>query len=61
MSWVEHAAHMREMRNACKILVGTELSEDLGENETIILKWIIGKQGRRMCTGSIWFGINLQF
>jgi hypothetical protein len=47
MRWVEHVAHMEEMRNACKTLVrkskGKRLLERLRHRWEIILKWILKK------------------
>jgi hypothetical protein len=44
--WVEHVARMGEMRNTMfwvEGLKGRDRSEDLGVDEKIILKWILGK------------------
>jgi hypothetical protein len=47
MKWVGCVMHMREMRNAYKILVGKPVGsghlEDLGIDGSIISKWIIRK------------------
>jgi hypothetical protein len=56
-----YSAH-GEMRNACKILIGSlkkrDHMEDLGVDRSIVLKWIIGKLGRRVCLGFCWFRIG---
>jgi hypothetical protein len=36
MRWTGHVAYMEEKRNAYKLLVGKDHSEDLGINERII-------------------------
>jgi hypothetical protein len=45
MRWPVHVAHMGEIRNAYKILVGNlkgrDHSEDLGVEATIILEWML--------------------
>jgi hypothetical protein len=49
MRWLEHVAHMGEMRNAyeIKILVenlkGRDKSKDLGIGGKIILEWMLRK------------------
>jgi hypothetical protein len=43
MRWAWHVVHIREIRNANKILVGNSKGkhgEDLGIDGRIILKWI---------------------
>jgi hypothetical protein len=58
MKRAEHVARIGEMRNAFKILVdnlkGRDHLEDLAVDGRIILKWILNKWGRRVCTGLIW-------
>jgi hypothetical protein len=41
---------MVEMRNAYRILVGK-----LSTKGRILLKWMLGKYGKKMWTGFIWF------
>lgn len=57
----EHAAHTSEMRNVHNILVGGDLSKDLGENyKKKMFKQILGKQGGRIWNSSIYFGKNFR-
>jgi hypothetical protein len=53
MKWVGHVAYSGKMRNPQNILVrrpeGKNHSEDLGVNGKIILEWILGKSGGRIC------------
>jgi hypothetical protein len=62
MRWAGHVAHVREMRNAYKILDGkperNRQLEDIGVDGKIILEWILGKWGRKMWTGCIWLRIG---
>jgi len=55
-------AHMGEIINAYRILVGKlewrNSLEDLGVDGRIILEWILGKWGVWMWTGFIWLGIG---
>jgi len=45
--WIGHVAHMGEMRNACKTLVGKPEGKKpfgrLGIDGKIIVEWILGK------------------
>jgi hypothetical protein len=46
--WTGHVAHMSEMRNAYKVLVGKlerkrPIGVNLGIDVSIILEWILGK------------------
>jgi hypothetical protein len=47
MRWAGHVAHMGEMRNAYKVLVGKlegkRLEEELSVDDIIILEWFLGK------------------
>jgi hypothetical protein len=53
MRWVGHIAHLGDMINVYKILVGKPVgvhSEDLGIGGKVILEWILVKLG-----GKVWF------
>jgi hypothetical protein len=55
-------AHIGDVRNVYKILVGKsegrDHSEDLGIGGRIILKWILEKYCGRVWTGFIWLRIG---
>jgi hypothetical protein len=55
---------MGEIINAHEILVGNlgrKLLENLGVDERIIRQCILGKQGVKVCTGSIWLRIRTSY
>jgi len=37
---------------------GTDHSEDVGVNGKIILKWMLGKQVGKVCSGCIWLRVG---
>jgi hypothetical protein len=62
MIWAGHVALVGEMKDAYEILVGNreweKHSEDLGVDERIILKWMLGKQCWRVWIEFIWLRIE---
>jgi len=58
MRWAGHVAHMGEVRNAYKILVGKAEGKKRPSRRPrrrweITLEWILGKQGEK-----VWNGFN---
>jgi len=43
-----------ELCTGSENLKGKDHSEDLGVDGKIILEWILGKLGKKACTGFIW-------
>jgi hypothetical protein len=60
MRWIMCVIHTEEIKNAYKILVGKPEKRIVlgGVDWRRILKWISNKQGGRVWTGLIWFGIG---
>jgi hypothetical protein len=49
---------MGEIENVYKISKGRHCYEDLGKERSIILEWILWKQGGKVWTGFIWLRIG---
>jgi hypothetical protein len=63
MRWAGHATCMREMRNACRVLVGSLKGRDRLECmymgiDRIILRWRLKRYCRRVWAPVIWFTIG---